>query len=81
MVEASRRVIEYGFAQRELARIWWRAVVGNIPSARTARALGFRYEGMMRQSLTGSRGRDDAWAAGLLATDDRIPQAWPIALD
>lgn len=81
MVEASRAVIGWGFAELNLARISWRAVAGNIPSARTARALGFRYEGLMRQGLTSPRGRDDGWTAGLLASDDRTPQDWPIPLD
>ncbi len=81
MVEASRAVIEWGFAELRLARISWRAVAGNIPSARTARALGFRYEGLQRQALTSSRGRDDGWFAGLLTRDDRMPAEWPIALD
>lgn len=80
MVEASRAVIDWGFAELGLARIVWRAVAGNIPSARTARALGFQYEGLMRQALTSPRGRDDGWAAGLLASDDRMPVAWPVAL-
>jgi len=81
MVEASRAVIDWGFAERGLARINWRAVVGNIASARTARALGFRYEGLMRQGLTSQRGRDDGWAAALLATDERVPAPWPIPLE
>ncbi|MGO2930889.1 GNAT family N-acetyltransferase [Microbacterium sp.] len=80
MVEASRAVIEWGFTELALARISWRAVAGNVPSARTARALGFRYEGLMRQALTSPRGRDDGWSAGLLASDDRMPVDWPVAL-
>lgn len=78
LVEAARTVVDWGFAELGLARIRWRAVVGNIPSARAARALGFRYEGMLRQALTSPRGRDDGWIAGLLATDDRTPVAWPV---
>lgn len=81
MIEASNSVIDWGFAELGLARISWRAVAGNIPSARTARALGFRYEGLQRQALTSPRGRDDGWTAGLLASDDRTPVEWPIPLD
>lgn len=77
VVEAAREVIDWGFSARGLARLTWRAVVGNAASARAARALGFRYEGMMRQALTSPRGRDDGWVAGLLSTDDRTPVAWP----
>ncbi|MGB4136878.1 MAG: GNAT family protein [Microbacterium sp.] len=78
MTEAARAVIDWGFDELGLVRIGWRATVGNIPSARTARALGFRYEGLLRQGLTGPRGRDDGWIAGLLASDDRAPVDWPI---
>lgn len=78
LVEAARSVIDWGFDELGLARLTWRAVVGNVPSARAARALGFRYEGLQRQLLTGPRGRDDGWVAGLLPTDDRAPVAWPV---
>ncbi|WP_102192425.1 GNAT family N-acetyltransferase [Microbacterium aurantiacum] len=78
LVEAARAVIDWGFAELGLARIRWQAVVGNVPSARAARTLGFRYEGLQRQALTSPRGRDDGWMAGLLATDDRTPVEWPI---
>jgi RimJ/RimL family protein N-acetyltransferase len=79
--EASRAVIEWAFSPDglELHRIEWRAVVGNVGSARIARALGFHYEGTLRQALrNGSGVRDDGWIAGLLATDDRLPQEWPV---
>ncbi len=80
LTEAARAVIDFAFdpAAIDLKRLEWRAVVGNVPSARAARALGFRYEGLVRQGLTGPRGRDDGWIAGLLATDDRAPQPWPV---
>lgn len=76
--EAARAVIDWGFAELGLVRIRWQAVAGNIPSARAARALGFRYEGLQRQALTSPRGRDDGWIAGLLHDDDRAPVDWPI---
>jgi RimJ/RimL family protein N-acetyltransferase len=78
LTEAARAVIDWGFSELSLVRIGWRAVVGNEPSARAARALGFRYEGLMRQGLTSPRGRDDGWFAGLLVTDDRAPVDWPV---
>lgn len=79
LTEAATGVIDFAFAEPlSLARIEWRAVVGKVPSARAARALGFRYEGMARQALTDPRGRYDGWVAGLLATDDRAPQAWEV---
>ncbi|MCK2026763.1 GNAT family N-acetyltransferase [Microbacterium sp. SSW1-47] len=78
LTEAARAVLDWGFAELGLARIRWQAVVGNVPSARAARALGFRFEGTQRQALTSQRGRDDGWVAGLLATDDRTPVEWPV---
>lgn len=78
LVEAARAVVDWAFTDLGLARLTWRAVVGNVPSARAARALGFRYEGLQRQALTSARGRDDGWVAGLLSTDDRTPVDWPI---
>ena len=81
LTEAARAVIDWGFSPDglALARIEWRAVVGNVGSTRTARALGFRYEGRLRGALLHSSGvRDDGWIAGLLAGDDRTPQPWPV---
>lgn len=80
LTEAAQAVIETAFdaAAFKLARIEWRAAVGNVPSARVARRLGFRYEGMLRQGLSGPRGRRDGWIAGLLRDDDPAPQPWPV---
>ena len=80
LTEASRAVIDWGFdpAGADLHRIEWRAVVGNLGSARAARTLGFHYEGTLREALVGSFGRDDGWIAALLRTDDRMPQPWPV---
>lgn len=78
LVEAAREVVDWAFRELGVARLEWRAVAGNVASARAARALGFRYEGLARQGLTSQRGRDDGWLGGLLATDDRTPVAWPI---
>jgi RimJ/RimL family protein N-acetyltransferase len=82
--EAARAVVDWAFSKEGLGleRIEWRAVVGNVGSARIARALGFRYEGTLRHALrNGSGERDDGWIAGLLSTDDRAPQPWPVLDD
>lgn len=83
LTEAARAVIDWGFdpAGADLHRIEWRAVVGNVGSARAARTLGFRYEGILREALVGSSGRDDGWIAAVLRTDDRMPQPWPVLED
>tara|TARA_R110002020_G_scaffold135680_9_gene303009 strand:- start:1014 stop:1574 length:561 start_codon:yes stop_codon:yes gene_type:complete len=79
LTEAAARVVDFAFAAPlSLARIQWRAIVGNVASALAARALGFRYEGLLRQGLSDVRGRHDGWVAGLLASDDRRPQPWPV---
>ncbi|WP_349290455.1 GNAT family N-acetyltransferase [Microbacterium sp. 2FI] len=51
LLEAANEVIRWGFAPDGLGltRIEWRAVVGNLASAKVARSLGFRYEGLMRR--------------------------------
>ncbi len=80
LTEAARAVIDWGFSSTggALERIEWRSVAGNIASARTARTLGFRYEGLLRRGLVGNRGREDGWMAALLAADERIPQDWSV---
>lgn len=78
VTEAARAVIDFSFTTAGLARIEWRAVVGNTESAHVARKLGFRYEGLLRQGLTSPRGRSDGWIAALLPSDDRTPQPWPV---
>ncbi|WP_129661510.1 GNAT family N-acetyltransferase [Rothia uropygialis] len=61
-----------------LTRVEWRAMVGNIPSARLAQRLGFSYEGLSRRALSTANGRLlDVWIAGLLAEDSRDPVRWP----
>jgi RimJ/RimL family protein N-acetyltransferase len=83
VTEASRAVIAWAFAPERpaVARIEWRAVVGNVASAHAARSAGFRYEGMLRQALRTPFGRADAWIAGLLRTDDRAAQPWAVLGD
>jgi RimJ/RimL family protein N-acetyltransferase len=75
--EAAGAVVDWALGEAGLARVEWRAVVGNTASARAARSLGFHYEGMLRQGLANSFGRSDGWLAAVLATDDRSPQPWP----
>lgn len=79
LTEAATAVVDFGFAEPlGLARIQWRAIVGNAASARVAQKLGFRYEGILRQGLSDPRGRYDGWIAALLPGDDRTPVPWPV---
>lgn len=83
LTEAARAVIDWSFSADGLGleRLEWLAVAGNIPSAAAARRLGFRYEGLRRQALLSPRGREDAWSAALLVSDDRSPRPWPVLPD
>lgn len=83
LTEAARAVVDWSFSADGLGlkRIEWRAVVGNVPSARAARTLGFRYEGLLRQGLVTRGTREDGWIAALLPDDDRTPQPWPVLED
>jgi RimJ/RimL family protein N-acetyltransferase len=52
---------EWGFAALGLARIEWRAYVGNDASRRAAEKAGFAFEGTARQALNYRGQRMDAW--------------------
>jgi RimJ/RimL family protein N-acetyltransferase len=68
---ALRLVSRWGFAELGLARIEWRAYVGNSASRRVAEKAGFRYEGEQRSRLEQRGVRRDAWVASLLPGDLR----------
>lgn len=76
--EAVRAVVDFGFGDLGLVRLSWRAVAGNVGSARLARSAGFRYEGTLRQAGLHGGHRDDMWIGGLLPSDDRTPVDWPV---
>ncbi|MFC3504586.1 GNAT family N-acetyltransferase [Micromonospora krabiensis] len=59
----------WGFTTLGLARIEWRANVGNAASRRAAEKAGFRYEGTARGGLSHRGERIDAWVGALLAED------------
>jgi RimJ/RimL family protein N-acetyltransferase len=82
--EAAVAVLDWSFSDAgpNLSRVEWRAVAGNLPSARSARALGLRFEGTLRASLVNGGGlRSDGWIAAILPGDDRIPVSWPVLDD
>ncbi|MGN9764463.1 GNAT family N-acetyltransferase [Micromonospora sp. SD12] len=59
----------WGFATLGLARIEWRANVGNTASRRVAEKAGFTVEGIARGGLTHRDQRVDVWVGALLAGD------------
>ncbi|MCI4064423.1 GNAT family N-acetyltransferase [Micromonospora sp. R77] len=59
----------WGFTTLGMARIEWRALVGNTASRRVAEKAGFAFEGTARDGLPTREGRSDAWIAALVAGD------------
>lgn len=57
---------EWGFGSLGLARIVWRAHVGNVASRRVAEKAGFTIEGTQRGGLAHRGQRKDAWVGGLV---------------
>lgn len=80
LTEAASAVIDHGFEPTgmSLDRLEWNAAAGNIASARAARRLGFRFEGVRRGAYLTSVGRVDAWTAGRLFTDNPKPVKWSV---
>ncbi|WP_207919687.1 GNAT family N-acetyltransferase [Micromonospora sp. KC207] len=67
---ATAALAAWGFTTLGLARIEWRAFVGNTASRRAAEKAGFTLEGTARGLLTTrAGGRADAWVASLLPGD------------
>ncbi|MFD0361589.1 GNAT family N-acetyltransferase [Nocardia sp. GCM10030253] len=71
MSRAITLVCDFGFDPdgMALARITWRAFVGNHPSSAVVRRNGFRYEGLARLGNLQRGVRRDSWLAARLATD------------
>lgn len=59
----------WGFTTLGLARIEWRANVGNTASRRAAEKAGFQMEGIARRAIAYRDTRVDAWVGALLAED------------
>ncbi|MFC8296644.1 GNAT family N-acetyltransferase [Micromonospora orduensis] len=59
----------WGFTALGLARIEWKAHVGNNASHRVAEKAGFSFEGIARGGIPHRGGRADVWIAALLAED------------
>jgi RimJ/RimL family protein N-acetyltransferase len=66
---AVRALTAWGFAELGLARIQWRAEVGNATSWRVAEKAGFTMEGRLRGAHVEDGTRRDCWIGSLLATD------------
>lgn len=84
MTEAARRVCGFGLGELRLRGIRWQALVGNAPSARVARRVGFRFTGVARFDNWRGAGAD-VWTARLRPEELReadaaaLPGGWPAA--
>ncbi|RKN27962.1 GNAT family N-acetyltransferase [Micromonospora musae] len=69
MPAALAALCTWGFTTLGLARVEWRAHVGNTSSRRAAEKAGFTVEGTARGGLAHRGERVDAWVAALLPAD------------
>lgn len=70
---ALREICRWGFAALGLARIQWRAEVGNDASRRVAEKVGFTMEGTLRQALRHDGERRDCWVGSLVTSAEVVP--------
>lgn len=68
-------VCAWGFTTLGLARIEWRANVGNTASRRAVEKAGFTFEGTARHALDHRGARTDAWIGALLPGDLGLTEA------
>ncbi|MBH1937414.1 GNAT family N-acetyltransferase [Streptomyces sp. AV19] len=66
---AARKMIDWAFGARGMARVEWRASVDNHRSAAVAKRLGMTHEGVLRQSFPVDGVRQDMAVWSLLATE------------
>lgn len=80
MVEALAAVCEWLFVELGIERITWETLPGNLPSARVARAAGFRYTGIAPVLVPARDGsHPGSWHGELRHDDDRDPKTgWPL---
>jgi len=65
MSRAVRLLLRWGFDERDLHVVQWRAHVGNWPSRRVAWATGFRVEGTVRGLLVARGQLHDGWIGSI----------------
>jgi len=67
--EATRAVVDYGFAELALARIYAQVLAGNAASERVLDKLGMQREGVKRQHIRKGRTLCDVAIYGLLRSE------------
>jgi RimJ/RimL family protein N-acetyltransferase len=75
MSRAVRLLLEWGFAERGLQVVHWRANVGNWPSRRVAWATGFRVEGTVRGLLSARGQLHDGWVGSVVPGEPLEPSS------
>lgn len=79
--EAAARLVAYAFEELGLLRLGAAAVADNLASLRVLAHLGFRREGIHRESFLGSQGWHADYTFGLLAREWHSGAAWGLPLD
>ena len=74
MERAVRLLLEWGFTEKSLATVTWRAPRGNWASRRLAWRLGFSFDGLLRHSYDHRGTLGDAWVGTLLVGEPRAPR-------
>lgn len=80
MVDAVRLVADFVFEELGAEWIGWEALVGNVASARVARAAGFAYTGERASEIAHRDGSHPRSWHAVLDKDDRDvhPEGWPL---
>ena len=80
MERALRLLLEWGFAERDLRTVLWRARRGNWRSRRLAWRLGFAFEATLRDWMPQRGDLSDEWLGTLRREDPRSPaHEWLVA--
>lgn len=72
---ALRLLLAWGFEERELRTVVWRANLGNWASRKVAWRLGFSFDGTVRQSLPQRGELRDGWVGTLLRDEPQEPRS------
>ena len=64
--DAQRAILNFGFLNLGLQRVWLTAYTANERAIRSYERLGFRHEGRLRQSWRGPRGLEDTVLMAIL---------------
>ncbi|HEX6246367.1 MAG TPA: GNAT family N-acetyltransferase [Nocardioidaceae bacterium] len=67
-------LLAWGFAEKQLRTVLWRAHAGNWASRKVAWRLGFSFDGTVRQWLPQRGELRDAWVGALTSDDERRPR-------